>query len=219
MEPEFWQERWNQNQIGFHLSEVNSKLQRHWPLLEQQKGSTVFVPLCGKSKDLFWLNEQGHRVLGVELSSIAIQSFFKEHDLPVEIEQEPSFTRYSSGAIELLEGDLFDLTHQHLENTSAVFDRGALVALPPGMRERYVEHLLNALPAAVKILLVTVEYDQAVSSGPPFSVPEKTVSQLFAERFQVSTLERKEAIDSAPHLKERGLTSLVESVYLLQPKQ
>ena len=30
MQPEFWHDRWDRNQIGFHLQQVNPYLQRLW---------------------------------------------------------------------------------------------------------------------------------------------------------------------------------------------
>lgn len=68
MQADFWQARWQRNEIGFHLSEVNPYLLRHWPTLGLSADSRVLVPLCGKSLDLSWLAGQGHAVLGVELA-------------------------------------------------------------------------------------------------------------------------------------------------------
>lgn len=78
MEPEFWHQRWEANQIGFHEGQVNAHLARHYAHLELVPGQTVFVPLCGKSVDLRWLADRGSHVLGVELSPIAVGSFFAE---------------------------------------------------------------------------------------------------------------------------------------------
>ena len=72
MEEAFWQARWAQGQIGFHLQEVNPYLQQHWPSLSIAPGSQVLVPLCGKSLDMAWLAGQGLRVLGVELADRAV---------------------------------------------------------------------------------------------------------------------------------------------------
>jgi len=44
---------------------------QYWQELNLAHDSVVFVPLCGKSRDMLWLREQGHQVLGVELSAIA----------------------------------------------------------------------------------------------------------------------------------------------------
>ena len=68
MQPEFWHERWSSHRIGFHRDAPLPLLVTHWPALDLPADSQVFVPLSGKSLDMVWLAEQGHRVLGVELS-------------------------------------------------------------------------------------------------------------------------------------------------------
>jgi thiopurine S-methyltransferase len=78
MKKEFWLERWERAEIGFHQDEVNPYLLQYWPELHAAQGGEVFVPLCGKSLDMVWLREQGHAVLGVELSAIAVRDFFVE---------------------------------------------------------------------------------------------------------------------------------------------
>ena len=52
MQQEFWHERWQQNEIGFHSDVINEYLQQYWPKYNIALNSRVFVPLCGKSKDL-----------------------------------------------------------------------------------------------------------------------------------------------------------------------
>ena len=86
MEKQFWLDRWEARQIGFHLPEVNAYLRRHWSALKLNAGDRVLVPLCGKSLDMLWLHEVGHGVLGVELSPIAIQEFFADNALEMQKE-------------------------------------------------------------------------------------------------------------------------------------
>ncbi|MDE2387962.1 MAG: thiopurine S-methyltransferase, partial [Betaproteobacteria bacterium] len=81
MQKEYWQERWNRNDTGFHQTEINPYLREFWQRLQLSPASTVLVPLCGKSLDMLWLRQQGHAVLGVELSTIAAQAFFTENKL------------------------------------------------------------------------------------------------------------------------------------------
>ncbi len=52
----------------------------------------------------------------------------------------------------------------------AAYDRAALVALPPSMRERYAQHFATLMPAGSRTLLVAFEYEQTIKDGPPFSV-------------------------------------------------
>ena len=79
MHHEFWHQRWQQNQIGFHKPETNPYLQRYWPKLPLSPGCRVFVPLCGKSNDMLWLLGMGYQVVGVELSPLAVESFFSDN--------------------------------------------------------------------------------------------------------------------------------------------
>ncbi len=80
----YWHDRWAGRQIGFHQPTPTPLLLKHWPSLGVAAGAKVFVPLAGKSNDLAWLASQGHRVLGVELSQLAIDQFFAEHGLAPE---------------------------------------------------------------------------------------------------------------------------------------
>ena len=76
MKKEYWLDRWKREDIGFHQNIINPYLREHWQKLHLAQNSEVFVPLCGKSRDMLWLHEQGHKVLGVELSHLAAQAFF-----------------------------------------------------------------------------------------------------------------------------------------------
>ncbi len=58
-----------------------SATSRFWSCLELTQGSRVFVPLCGKSQDMLWLAQQGHEVIGVELSPVAVAGLFRENGL------------------------------------------------------------------------------------------------------------------------------------------
>lgn len=218
MDTNFWIERWEQNQIGFHQSNYNNYLQQYWDQLQAEPNSCVFVPLCGKSRDLLWLHSQGYKILGNEISPLAVGDFFKESDLKAKISPQGKFTQWLSDGITLLQGDFFDLSAEDLQGCSSVFDRAALIALPPQMRIDYVRHLSNILPASTKILLITLEYNQNLMQGPPFSVPQDEVQQHYKEWFEITVLQREDIIENAPPFKKKGLNSLIETVYLLSPK-
>ncbi|MGH8408361.1 MAG: thiopurine S-methyltransferase, partial [Pseudomonas sp.] len=141
MEPGFWHERWARNQTGFHLPEVNPYLLRHWPGLGVANGAQVLVPLCGKSLDLVWLASIGHRVIGVELSEKAVEEFFSEQELMPQVSQRGAFKVFQAGSIELWCGDFFALDAGAVVGCTALYDRAALIALPPLMREQYAAHL------------------------------------------------------------------------------
>lgn len=191
MQPDFWHQRWQDNRIGFHQPAPTPLLMKHWPALGVPAGAKVFVPLAGKSHDLAWLAEQGHHVLGVELSKLAIEQFFAEHGLAPEVTQTRYGSHFRAGDIELVCGDAFGLDAALLADCGAVFDRAALIALPPQLRVRYASQLYHLLPSACRGLLITLEYPQHERDGPPFSVPEQEVGQLYAQDWAIERLQRR----------------------------
>lgn len=215
MEPEFWHQRWASNQIGFHEGQVNAYLARHYADLGLTPGQTVFVPLCGKSVDLRWLADQGAHVLGVELSPIAVESFFAEQGLTPRTRKEAAFMVWESGPIRLLCGDYFALTPAHLTGVHAVYDRAALIALPPERRAQYVAHLDRLLPGARRTLLVTLEYFQEEMQGPPFSVLEPEVRSLFGGA-RIKRFGAQDVLADNSRFREKGLTRLLECAYLIE---
>ena len=188
MEHGFWHERWAHQQIGFHQKETNGWLLQYWPLLGAKADSQVLVPLCGKSKDMLWLREQGHEVMGVELSDIACRDFFNEMGAEVKAISGPKFHTRELDGITLHCGDFFKLSAEDIENVGAVYDRAALIALPHAMRKEYSAHLKSILPGGMRILMVTLEYDEQRDS-PPFSVTEYEVRKLYEPEFTVELMD------------------------------
>ena len=220
MEKDFWLERWEREEIGFHQNEVNPYLRQYWQDLHLARDSVVFVPLCGKSSDMLWLREQGHQVLGVELSAIAVQAFFKESGYtPQQVTQHQvtggKFDCCEANGIRILCGDFFDLSRDELAKVSVVYDRASLIALPPEMRVRYVRHLVSILPPATQILLITVDYPQPEMQGPPFSVASGEVEALYREYAEVHLLMQLDVLSKNPRFQERGLSRLQENIFLL----
>jgi len=174
----------------------------------------VLVPLCGKSLDLAWLAGQGYRVLGVELSRRAVEDFFREHGLEAEVQQCGDFEVWRSGDVELWCGDFFALRARDIGDCVGLYDRAALIALPAQMRAMYMQALSGLLPANCRGLLVTLDYDQALLAGPPFSVGDAEVRQGFAG-WQLNELEAVEMIQDSPKFVQAGVPSLLERVYRL----
>ena len=216
MDPDFWHQRWRDNEIGFHQGEPAPLLQKHWPAVAAPAGSRVFVPLAGKSVDMLWLASQGHRVLGVELSPLAVEQFFAEHALEPEVVESRYGTHYRAGDIELICGDVFALDAIALADCAAVYDRAALVALPAELRRRYVDEVYAGLPAACSGLLVTLEYPARQKEGPPFTVTEAEVRERYTPHWTIDLLERRDILATEPRFIDQGVTALDTCVYRLR---
>ncbi len=213
MEHGFWQQRWQEGRIGFHQDEATPLLREYWPTLALPSGSRVFVPLAGKSLDMSWLAAQGHRVLGVELSQIAVEQFFDEHGLTPTRRQSRYGMHYLAGRVELICGDAFALDADLLSNCDGVFDRAALIALPPELRQRYANELYARLPTGCRGLVITLEYPQHEKEGPPFSVDEDEVRALYAGHWRIQRLERRDILAAQPGFAAEGVTRLATVAY------
>jgi len=215
MQPDFWLTRWQRGETGFHQDAVNPWLENHLAALRLQAGEHVFLPLCGKARDLRFLADHGFRVTGIELSDIAVEDFFREQQLTASRHDGDGLRVYEAGGIRIFCGDFFRLTKARLGAVDAVFDRAALVALPPGMRAEYATHLASLVPTGARDLLVSFDYPQAEMNGPPFSVPQAEIRSLFGAHFDIAALGRADILASEPRFRERGLTALTETCWLL----
>lgn len=216
MDKAFWLQSWQAGRTDFHQQRVLPLLQQHWPTLRLQEGARVLVPLAGKSLDMLWLAQRGHAVLGIELSPLAVAQFLDDNGLQPDVHVSALGVHHRVGNIDLVCGDVFDLDAAMLRDCGAVYDRAALVALPDGVRRRYVEHVYGLLPAGTEGLLVTLEYAQQQMPGPPFSVDEAQVRQLFTPRWQVRQLERRAIAPDGRRFQESGVDALHTAVYHLQ---
>ncbi len=215
MNPEFWHERWQTRQIGFHQDEINPYLVRYWPELQLDSAGRVLVPLCGKSRDMIWLLDQGFSVVGIEISPIAVEAFFAENNMVPTISREPHCSRWTFDGLELLCADFFDLDRNDIGEIAAVYDRAALIALPPETRPRYASHLAGLLGDATTGLLITLQYDQGEMSGPPFTVSDTEVQQLLGARYDIECLCTTDVLAANQRFREQGLTRLDEKAYRL----
>lgn len=144
-------ERWREGRIGWHQPDGNASLRRHW----RGTGPRVLVPLCGKTPDLVWLAEWGNEVVGVELSEIAVQSFFDAH--------------YDRGALVALPSDLRAAYARHTRSLLAASAEQLLVTL------EYDQGLAAGPPYAVhadEVLaywpeLIRIEEHDDLPNGPP----------------------------------------------------
>jgi thiopurine S-methyltransferase len=212
MEKSFWLHMWDTNNIAFHEPAANPLLVEFFHHLSVPQGGRIFVPLCGKTLDIHWLLSQGHRVVGVELSTLAVEQLFAELDLVPEITVFEDVSRYTAANIDVFLGDIFRLTPDLLGPVDAIYDRAALVALPQSLREAYPPHLI-LLTGCAPQLLITFVYDQRLLDPPPFSIDAETVRRYYTERYD---LEQLATVPVPGGLK--GKCAADQDVWALRPK-
>ena len=191
MEATFWHKKWETNEIGFHEKEYNPGLTRHFGGLNLPSGSRVFVPLCGKTRDIHWLLKEGFKVVGAELSELAVKQLFEELQTQPAVEDTADGKIYTAPGIQVFTGDIFQLTGNSIGRIDGIYDRAALVALPDPMRKKYTEHLRTITDTAPQ-LVITFTYDQAHMDGPPFSVPAAEIETFYAPFYQLKQVQDSE---------------------------
>lgn len=177
MEPAFWQSRWSEGRTPFHEGRPNAHLVRHGALLGTKR--RVLVPLCGKAEDLATLASMGHEVVGIEMVGQAVDAFFAEHGLNPTERTVGGCRMLSAGRITVIHANLFDVDEMVVGPVDALYDRAALIALPPDVRARYVATVRRWLKPRSQGLLVSVEYPSDAIEAPPFSVKEDEVRALY----------------------------------------
>lgn len=205
---EYWHNRWDKEQTGWHRAIYNDLLLKHWPSINAPSGGQVIVPLCGKSLDMLWLAEQGYNVVGLEMVEQAVQAFFEENKLETVSNEIGKHIKYSSPPFTIFQGDLFDL-EAGVVQADAWYDRAAMVALPNSLREDYVKQICQQTKPGASGLLITFAYPQEQMDGPPFALHDEDVFRFFSNGFEVECLEKIDLEDE----KDRGLSKVTSTVF------
>lgn len=210
-----WHSYWTRKKPGFHEAKVNQYLHQYLPLFDLKSQDSIFLPLCGKAYDIHWLAQQGFNVVGVEISAVAIKSFLEEFRLDYEVSAEEHFVVYRAHNITLYQGDFMHMEAGQLAHCKLVYDRASIVAIESFNRESYASQLLKIIPAGIPMLMVTLQYDQHIMSGPPYSVAVAEIKSYFEPSYRVTHLITNEQIDEREKWRQMGLNSFKETALSL----
>ena len=210
-----WLDRWRKGTTGWHRSDINPQLIKNINQFTKARTKKIFVPLCGASLDMIYLIDQGFHVVGVELSSLAIDRFFIENKIEHKVSKVGDFDLYQGKNIDIYCGDFFKLKKNFLNGAICVYDRAALIALNPDLQKKYVVHLKEILPNSSKILLLTMFYPQNEMEGPPFSVGDDNVEDLFSDSKEIKKISSVKEKESSLKPDDLNLTYLFKNVYLI----
>lgn len=208
MQHEFWHQKWQKNEIGFHLNQPHPLLVKYMGCLNISPNSRIFIPLCGKSLDIHWLLTQGYHVVGIDLSPIAIHDLISTLGLSFTEMQSGNLSHFHHPQIDLFVGDFFELTIEQLGQIDAIYDRAALVALPEQMRSQYIQHLIH-IGGHASQLLISFEYDQSIMAGPPFAISTQQLQDYYSSEYDIQLL------DSQTELL-KGKVNAQEKIWLLK---
>lgn len=118
------------------------KLDLLQPEIESKK---VFIPLCGKTKDIPFLYNLGHEVFGVESVASVVEELNSENNLGMTFDPERALYQTEDRRLKVLLGDLFKCRIEDWGPFDCVWDRGSFVAIDYPLREAYVGVMQKAL--------------------------------------------------------------------------
>ena len=208
---EFWHNRWQSQNIGWHREIYNDLLLKHWPNIDAIDAGNVLVPLCGKSLDMLWLADQGYTIVGLEMVQQAVEIFFSENQLEFDMIEIGKHKKFSSHPFTIFQGDFFDLDIGVIQADSW-YDRAALIAIDPSKRENYVDQIRKQTKSGAVGLLITFAYPQEQMQGPPYALHDDDVTLLFSDGFELECLEKIDLEDD----KDRNLTNVSSSIFKIR---
>jgi len=219
MELSFWESKWKKGQTGFHMEEVYPPLKECFDNIPLPERANILVPLCGSSLDMYWLREQGHHVIGVEVSPIAIEQLKKQGEESFSHYQKGTFQVFKNTHLQLWQGDFMNLNLSWLPRIHLVYDKAALIALPPLQRVYYAKKMEEILGEKGQLMQQTFEYNQDEMDGPPFSVPREELEDHYGDNFNIELLMEKNAPELLKRFSKRGMQSyLKEKLFHIRPK-
>jgi len=212
---QLWIQAWRKQLIDFHQTKANNLLTQFWPKLSHSKGSRVLVPLCGKSLDMIWLAQQGHQVIGVELSPIAVETFFTENNLKPVKRRNGKFNVWKNGNISILCGDYFALTQSDIGHIDMVYDRAALTALSAETRRLYAIQLRMIIPKTCEIFLLTIEDFDKDQPQNLLAGIDLELNTLFSKDYHITLTHSENASEETTNTENSISTSSKYKVYHL----
>lgn len=216
-----WSNRWLEGRAGWHLDGVHKMLAKYFEkLVDGRSNLKIFVPLCGKAKDMKWMFDQGHQIVGVEFDERVVRELFHENQLTLaDVKEMGGMKLFSStdGRFKVYQGDFFLFKKEfEPECMNGIWDRGSLVAINVSDRERYASIILSVMAPNCRYLLDTLEYDVSEYVGVPHCVTDPEIHALYESHCGIDRLERRDAL--VDRWKTQGLSKFEEKVDLIMLK-
>lgn len=218
--------QWNNQQLGWHESDIHEALRQYEDTLLFPDTSTttrMLFPLCGKTVDMAYLATKYSQlqVVGVDGIAQALETFAKEQE-HLNLQKQPANEkRWIGSNLELLQSDFFQMPQPEYaayhDSFDIIFDRASLVAISPTLRDDYVQVCRTLLKPKGKIMLVVIERIAGhVTAGPPFSVTHEDVMRLYGNQDWVESVQLLE--DQGEAKRNQVSTDMVSRYYWIQCK-
>lgn len=171
---QFWQQRYEEDSIGWDMGQVSPPLKAYIDQLpESAKEQAILVPGAGNAYEVGYLHEQGFtNVTLVDFASAPIEAFAERYpNFPAEHLVGADFLRYRQRNISLI----------------GCLSR-RFCAINPAHRDEYVAQMAALLKPNGKLVGLLFDKDFG-REEPPFGGTKAEYQQRFAPYFDIETME------------------------------
>ncbi len=211
----YWYERWKNKDTAFDQKLPNQFLVKHLPKIKYSNTNICFVPLCGSSIDMLYLEQQGFKVVGVEISEQAILQFFNTHNIPYKKNRTINdFKCFYSNKIKIVCADILEINLDEIDQQPVLwYDRGGYVALPNAIRESYAKKMIEICGHQTQILLNTTIHD-GNPEQPPFSITQKELKSTFNNQINFELIEHYQIPELPEEKIQQGRSFQEYNIYI-----
>ena len=189
--PDYWQQRYLENQTGWDLGAVSPPLQAYFDQLTDLE-TRILIPGCGHAYEAAYLHQKGFKnVFVADIAEAPLRNFQKRN---------PDFP-----AAHLLLQDFFKLTQAF----DLIIEQTFFCALDPALRPAYAKKCAELLKPGGKLvgLLFNTGFDKP---GPPFGGSADEYRTYFEPYFHFRTFET--ATNSVKPRAGRELFIILEKI-------
>lgn len=167
---EYWEKRYQEQQTGWDVSHITTPLQHYIDQITD-KSIQILIPGAGNSYELDYLTAKGFcNVTVVDFAEAPLLAI-KKRNPNIKNEQ-------------ILQSDFFDLKGKY----DLILEQTFFCALPPTLREKYVEQTKSLLKQKGKLVGLLFQFP-LTEAGPPFGGSISEYKNLFDKDFTLLTLE------------------------------
>lgn len=193
---DFWSSRWDTGNTPWHRPDIHPMLTEHEnQVLGNSRDAQVFIPLCGKAKEIKWFYDRGHRVAGLEYVEKTARRFFEENKLSYAVTTCPvlhcPILQTHDQRLRVFVCSVFDFKKECVGPVDIIWDRGALVAVSKEDRARYVSVMTSLMSPDSTYALISVIHEDDSYTGFPTSIPDGTVQELFGMEMKLTKVAEK----------------------------
>lgn len=171
MNSDYWEKRYEDDHTGWDIGYISTPIKEYIDQLTDKK-LKILIPGAGNSYEAQYLFEQGFQNIYVlDIARAPLKSLQK---------RVPGFPEN-----QLLYKDFF----QHSGQYDLILEQTFFCALPPRLRDRYVQKTYTLLKTGGKLAGVLFDFP-LTENGPPFGGEQNEYQNRFQKYYHIKTLER-----------------------------